>query len=90
MGGLLAKLVFLDGTEPVTLSQPNELLWDYQITDIDGNTRTLREICKGKRAVLFVNVATKWGLAERDYRGMVACHRRFREQGFEIVAFPCN
>ena len=90
MGALLAKLVFLEGTESVALSQEDASLWDYTITDIDGNTRSLREICRGKKAVLFVNVATKWGLSERDYLGMVACHRKFRQQGFEIVAFPCN
>ena len=42
MGALLAKLVFLDGTESVTLSQADASLWDYTITDIDGNTRSLR------------------------------------------------
>ena len=59
MGALIAKLVFLDGKETVELSQIYKSFWDIPMNDIDGQRRTMGEICRGKKAVMFVNVATK-------------------------------
>lgn len=42
--------------EPFKLSA---FVWDLPVTDILGNEVILKEVVKGARAVLFVNVATK-------------------------------
>ena len=39
---------------------------------------------------MVVNVACKWGLTSDNYKEMVKAHHKWRDQGFEIVAFPCN
>ena len=61
MGGVLAAIVFKNGNERIQLQSQNEgkSLWDIPVVDITGNELTLREIVQGKRAVLFVNIATK-------------------------------
>ena len=37
-----------------------------------------------------MNVASKWGMTKRNYTELVQLHQKFREQGFQILAFPCN
>ena len=93
MGNLLLKSVEHSGYDALIMNPADQLMkpiWDIEVTDIDGNQVELREMVKGARAVIFVNVATKWGLTERDYNELVTCHKKFREQGLEIVAFPCD
>ena len=52
---------------------------------------TLRQQVPGaKKAYLFVNVASKWGLTDRDYKQLVQMHKELKADGFEIMAFPCN
>jgi glutathione peroxidase len=43
-----------------------------------------------KKAYLFVNVASKWGLTDRDYKQLVQIHKDWKDKGLEILAFPCN
>ena len=45
---------------------------------------------EGKKAILFVNVACACGLTNSNYEWMVSTHKQYRDQGFEIFAFPCN
>ena len=58
MGGILASIVFKTGNEPL---RPVEVasLWDLAPENIDGEVIPLRQYLKGKRVVLFVNVATQ-------------------------------
>ena len=61
MGAVLAAIVFKSGSEQVQISKENEgkSLWDIELTDINNNKITLRQIVKGKKAVLIVNTASK-------------------------------
>ena len=61
MGAVIAALVFKTGSETLQLSQENQKLnfWDYRFIDIDGLEIRIGDLCKGCKAVLFVNVATK-------------------------------
>ena len=50
----------------------------------------LGDIVDGKKAILVVNVASKWGVTKRDYEQLVQLHEDFKDDGFEILAYPCN
>jgi glutathione peroxidase len=62
-------------------------LYDFQMNDIEGNARPLSEYA-GK-VVLVVNVASKCGLTPQ-YDGLQRLYDQFKDQGFEILGFPCN
>lgn len=47
-------------------------------------------IYKGKKAILVVNVACKWGLTSSNYKRLTEMYNELEKQGFEILAFPCN
>ena len=58
---------------------------------LDGSeVSRLGELVDDKKAVLVVNVASKWGVTDRDYTQLVKMHQDYKEQGFEILAYPCN
>ncbi len=81
MGAVLAAIVFKSGSEQVQISKENEgkSLWDIELTDINNNKVTLRQIVQGKKAVLIVNTASKWGLVPRDYTALAEIHQKYRD-----------
>ena len=66
MGAVVAKIVFKSGTDK--LPNCERSLQDIEILDIDGNLVRMGDILADKKAVMFVNVATKWGLTADNYR----------------------
>lgn len=48
------------------------------------------EIFKGKKAILVVNVASKWGLTKSDYTALSALYSDYSHKGLEIIGCPCN
>ena len=62
-------------------------LYSIPLTRIDGTVTSLDEY-RGK-VLLVVNVASKCGLTPQ-YEGLEAVYSRFRDAGFEILAFPAN
>lgn len=62
-------------------------LYDFEINDIDNN-KIDTSILKGK-VILIVNVASKCGLTPQ-YEQLENIYRKYKNQGFEIIGFPCN
>ena len=65
-------------------------LFDIKATDIDGNELLLGDLAEGLKCIMVVNVASGWGYTDTHYKQMVEIHEEFKEQGFQIFAFPCN
>jgi len=65
----------------------SDSLYEYPVTDIDGNEMSL-ETYKGK-VLLIVNVASKCGYTPQ-YEGLQEIYEEFNEEGLVIVGFPAN
>jgi glutathione peroxidase len=69
-------------TRPVTKE-----VYAFQVHTADGKERSLADF-KGK-ALLIVNTASKCGLTPQ-YEGLEKLYQRYKDRGFQIVAFPAN
>ncbi|GAA0144817.1 peroxidase [Lithospermum erythrorhizon] len=63
-------------------------LYDFTVKDIDGKDVSLNKF-KGK-VLLIVNVASQCGLTTSNYSELSHVYEKYKTQGFEILAFPCN
>lgn len=68
--------------KPVTDS-----IYQFKVKTIDGKDRSLADY-RG-RALLVVNTASKCGFTPQ-YKGLEALYEKYRERGFEVLAFPAN
>jgi glutathione peroxidase len=60
---------------------------DFTVKRIDGSDVSLSQY-KGK-ALLIVNTASQCGYTPQ-YKGLEALYRQYKDQGFEVLAFPSN
>ncbi|KAL6580495.1 glutathione peroxidase gpx1 [Orobanche minor] len=61
---------------------------EFTVKDIDGKDVSLSKF-KG-RILLIVNVASRCGLTSSNYTELSLLYEKYKSQGFEILAFPCN
>ena len=62
-------------------------IYDFKANDYKGNEVSLSDY-KGK-VLLIVNTATKCGFTPQ-YNELEELYGKYKEQGFEILDFPCN
>ncbi|MFA5010821.1 MAG: glutathione peroxidase [Ignavibacteria bacterium] len=67
-------------SDPINIS-------DQKVKTTDGQEKALSDY-KGK-VLLIVNVASKCGYT-KQYEGLQEIYNKYKERGFEILAFPCN
>jgi glutathione peroxidase len=66
---------------------PKATVYDFSARDIEGREQSLGEY-RGK-VLLIVNVASECGFTPQ-YAGLEALQRKYAEQGFAVLGFPCN
>ncbi|KAF4347540.1 probable phospholipid hydroperoxide glutathione peroxidase [Cannabis sativa] len=66
----------------------DKTLYDFSVKDIEGKEVPLSKF-KGK-VLLIVNVASRCGLTTANYSELSHLYEKYKTQGLEILAFPCN
>lgn len=67
---------------------PPTSIYDFTVKDALGNDVDLSDY-KGK-VLLIVNVASKCGMTNSNYAELNQLYDKYKDQGLEILAFPCN
>ena len=62
-------------------------IYDFSVKNIDHEEISLEKF-KGK-TLLIVNVASRCGFTSQ-YTGLQSLYEKYKDKGFEILAFPCN
>ncbi len=65
----------------------NPNISDIKVRTMEGTEKSLSDY-KGK-VLLIVNVASKCGNTPQ-YAGLESLYEKYKDRGFEILAFPCN
>ncbi|CDY27457.1 BnaC04g50980D [Brassica napus] len=71
-----------------SVSVPERSVHEFTVKDSSGKDVNL-SIYQGK-VLLLVNVASKCGFTESNYTQLTELYRKYKDQWFEILAFPCN
>lgn len=61
---------------------------EFTVKDFKGKDVNLNDY-KGK-ILLVVNVASKCGFTDSNYKQLTELYNRYKDEDFEILAFPCN
>ncbi|KAJ7944910.1 Glutathione peroxidase [Quillaja saponaria] len=87
--GFSSPFPFNSRSDRTMASQSNSgSIYDFTIKDAKGNDVNLSDY-KGK-VLLIVNVASECGLTNSNYTELNQLYEKYKDQGLEILAFPCN
>jgi len=64
-------------------------IFDFEAQMLLGDDVVPLSKYKGN-VTLIVNVASKWGLTEKNYKELNELHTKYSVAGLRILAFPCN
>jgi glutathione peroxidase len=84
----MGKLFFKSGKTVLEKQAP--ALKDIIVKDIDGVDKALGEYLTDKPATIFVNTASSCGYTDNNYRGLAEVYEKYKDNGLQILAFPCN
>ena len=62
-------------------------IYDFSVKDIDHEEISLEKF--KNKTLLIVNVASRCGFTSQ-YTGLQSLYKKYKDKGFEILAFPCN
>ncbi|KAK1390993.1 Glutathione peroxidase [Heracleum sosnowskyi] len=68
--------------------ETSKSIYNFTVKDIRGNDVPLSNY-NGK-VLLVVNVASKCGFTQSNYKELNILYEKYKDQGLEILAFPCN
>ncbi|KAI3681940.1 hypothetical protein L2E82_50249 [Cichorium intybus] len=69
-------------------TQSKQSVYDFTVKNAKGQEVDLSTY-RGK-VLLIVNVASQCGLTNSNYPELTTLYQKYKDQGFEILAFPCN
>jgi len=64
-------------------------IFDFSVENSKGEITNLIDF-KGEKAYIIVNVASKWGLTKKNYKELQEIFTKYKADGLQIIAFPCN
>ncbi|KAJ0239794.1 glutathione peroxidase 3 [Hirschfeldia incana] len=79
---------YLPSSAIVEQSSSYSSIYHISVKDIEGNDVSLSKFT-GK-VLLIVNVASKCGLTQGNYKELNILYAKYKTKGLEILAFPCN
>lgn len=82
-----AKIYILSFLILLTITAGAQSFYDYNVTDINGNSYSMSQL-KGKK-VMVINVASKCGFTPQ-YEQLEAIYKKYKDLGFIIIGFPAN
>ena len=89
MGALAAKILFKTGNDKFEINKYQSLN-QVEVTTINGHKSKIGDFVQDSKLYIIVNVASKWMVAKKNYEQLVQIHNQYKDQGVQILAFPCN
>src|SRR6056297_1636394 len=84
---IAALSLFVNAISSVDAAEKADSPLDFEVTSIEGKKVDLSDY-KGK-VVMIVNVASRCG-ATPQYETLQQLYKKYADQGFVILGFPCN
>lgn len=77
-----------DANKPTEETKMKNSVLDFEMKSINGEDVKLEKF-RGN-VLLIVNVASKCGLTKQNYEQLEPLYKKYKDKGFEILAFPAN